>query len=157
VLARGGHSYWKAKARTPAYRSWSGYAFEGLCLKHAPQIRRALGIEAIDTEVGTWRHVPAPRTRKDKGAQVDLLFDRADGIINLCELKYAQDQFVVDKGYARELAEKIAIFEAKTRTKKDVHLTLVTTHGLKPNSWSEDLISTVVTMDALFERIRSGR
>jgi AAA+ ATPase superfamily predicted ATPase len=150
VLARGGHAYWKTRARTPGYRAWSGYAFEGLCLKHAQQIRGALGIEAIDAEIGTWRYVPSRRKRNDRGAQVDLLFDRADGIINLCELKYAEDRFVVDKRCARELADKVAIFETKTGTKKDVHVTLVTTHGLKPNSWSEDLISNVVTVDALF-------
>lgn len=150
VLAGDGASYWVDKAQTPAYRAWAGYAFEGLCLKHAHLIKRALGLGSVATEVGTWRWIPRQRSTTRAGAQIDLLFDRADGIINLCELKYAAEPFTITKAYARELRDKIAIFEEVTGTRKDVHLTLVTPEGLKRNLWSEDLVASEVTADALF-------
>jgi len=152
VFAKGSADYWLGKAQTPGYRAWVGNAFEGICLKHTPQIMKALRITGVPTDVGTWRYIPRKNDSMDHGAQVDLLFDRADGVINLCELKYSQDVFQVDKRYAEELKEKILIFEKNTRTRKDVFLTLVTTHGLKRNAWSEDLVHHVVTMDALFEQ-----
>ncbi len=150
VLARGGIEYWLNKSLSPGYRAWAGYAFESLCFKHAHRIRDALGMAAIPCEVATWRHAPRGRSARRRGAQVDLLFDRDDGVINLCELKYCKDRFVVTRAYAGELKDKIAIFEQQTRTKKEVHLTLVTTHGLRPNAWSEDLVDSVVTADELF-------
>ena len=150
VLAKGGADYWITRSQTSGYRAWAGYAFEGICLKHASQIRRALGIEGVATQVGTWRYVPPRHDQKQKGAQVDLLFDRADGVINLCEIKHSTDLFTIGKEYSRELKEKIAVFEERTKTKKDIHLTLVTPHGLRANAWSKDLIDSVVTVDALF-------
>ncbi|MCP3870314.1 MAG: ATPase [Gammaproteobacteria bacterium] len=83
-----------------------------------------------------------------QGAQVDLLFDRDDGVINLCEIKYAPGPFRLTKDYARDLQDKIAIFEKITKTSKQIVLTLVTTHGLEENVWSRDLIERVVTSDA---------
>lgn len=151
VFAREGASYWINQAQTPSYRSWAGYAFEGLCLKHSSAIRRALGIEAVPAKIGSWRHAPREKTKKRAGAQVDLVIDRADGVINLCEIKYAAEPYSITKSYARELREKVAIFEEQTRTKKEVHVTLVTPEGLKRNVWSEDLITNVVDADAFFE------
>ncbi len=151
VLARGGASYWTARARTPAYASWMGYAFEGTCLKHASEIARALGIVNLVTAVNTWRFVPRAKSAVRRGAQVDLLFDRRDGVINLCELKFSAEPFTVTKQYARELKEKLSLFEEHTKTKKRVILTLVAPFGLKPNTWSEDLIDRVVEGKALFQ------
>jgi AAA+ ATPase superfamily predicted ATPase len=150
VLARGGAGYWHARAQTPAYISWLGYAFEGTCLQHASEIQRELGIANLVTAVGTWRHVPREKSTERRGAQVDLLFDRRDGVINLCELKFSTEPFVVHKQYARELKEKVALFEEHTKTRKRVILTLVAPFGLKSNAWSEDLIEQVVNGDALF-------
>lgn len=150
LLAANLTDYWLGKSATPAYRAWAGYAFESMCLEHAAEIRRALGIASIATDTGTWRFTAPRRDANVHGAQVDLLFDRADGIINLCELKYCSDEYVVTKSYARELKRKLEVFERQTRTKKDVCLTLVTTHGLRHNAWSRDLIASVVTADELF-------
>lgn len=152
VFAKGTADYWLAKTQTPGYRAWVGNTFEGICLKHTQQIKRSLGITGVPTDVGTWRYIPKKNDPMDHGAQVDLLFDRADGVINLCEMKHCQDVFQVDKRYAAELKEKIMIFEKNTRTRKDIMLTLVTTYGLKKNAWSEDLVRCVVTMEALFDR-----
>jgi hypothetical protein len=145
----GGAKYWQSKAATPGFRAWAGYAFEGICLKHAAQIQKALGIDAMANIVGTWRYAPKSGRSDDRGAQVDLLFDRPDGIINLCELKYSTDDFELKKQYAKELVEKTEVFKKRTRTKKDVVVTLVTTHGLKPGLWNDDVIDSVVTAQQL--------
>ncbi|KIG15534.1 archaeal ATPase [Enhygromyxa salina] len=143
-----GARYWMSRANTPAYRSWAGYAFEGICLKHTAEIEAALGIDGMANEVGTWRYVTRPGSDVS-GAQVDLLFDRPDGIINLCELKYCSEEFVLSKAYAKELVTKVEIFKQRTKTKKDVVVTLITTHGLKPGLWNDEVIDSVVTADAL--------
>ena len=145
----GREEYWLAKFNTANYRSWAGYAFEAICLKHASQIRRALGIEEIVVDVGTWQFVPR-KGASELGAQVDLLFDRSDGVIQLCEINYCSDVFTVSKAYARELKRKIDVFERITKTQKQVFLALVTSFGLHANTWSEDLITNVVTADSLF-------
>jgi hypothetical protein len=80
---------------------------------------------------------------------VDLLFDRPDGIINLCELKYAADEFVLTKAYAKELVTKADVFRTRMQTKKQVVITLVTTHGLKPGLWNDEVIDSVVTAENL--------
>lgn len=143
-----GTKYWQSKAGSPAWRAWAGYAFEGICLKHSLEIEAALGIDGMANEVGTWRYAPR-RGTADAGAQVDLLFDRPDGIINLCEVKYADDDFVLTKAYAKALVEKAEIFRERTNTKKEVVITLVTTHGLKPGLWNDDVFDSVVTAEAL--------
>ena len=124
--------------------------YSQICLKHARQIKAALGISGLATEVGSWRYV-APRGNAGKrGAQIDLLFDRDDGVINLCELKYSESPFRVDKAYARELHHKIEAFREITAAKKQLFLTLVTPRGLKPSIWSEDLVDSVVRIEDLF-------
>lgn len=149
VLARGGASHWASRAQTPSYRAWAGYAFESTCLKHAREIQRALRIENLVTDVGSWRHIPRKKSSTRQGAQVDLLFDRRDGVINLCEIKFSDAPYVVTKTYARELAQKVTLFEEHTRTKKRIVLTLIAPEGLKKNAWSEDLIDRVVDGSAL--------
>ncbi len=150
ILAEGGSDYWLAKSRTPAYRAWSGYAFEGVCLKHAQLIKRALGITAVASEVGTWRHVPTKGQGKSRGAQIDLLFDRADNVVNLCELKHSAGPFEVTKTYAAELRRKKDVFQQQTRTAKELMLTLVAPRGVKRNAYSDELLDSVVTLDDLF-------
>lgn len=140
-----GTKYWVSRAGSPAFRAWAGYAFEGICLKHAAEIERALGIDAMANEVGTWRVMSRRGARDDAGAQVDLLFDRPDGVINLCEIKYCAEDFVLTKAHAKELVTKAEIFAAHTKTKKDVVTTLVTTHGLRPGLWNDEVIDSVVT------------
>ena len=113
------------------------------------EIRAALNLTGIATETGSWRHVPKARS-SDQGAQIDLVLDRADGVITLCEVKFAREPLVVTKAYARELKRKLEVFERQTRTRKDVRLVLVTMEGIKPNAWSEDLVDSVVEAKQLF-------
>ena len=77
-----GKEYWQTKGKTQAAITWAGYAFENICFKHIDQIRKALELQAISCEIGNWRFIP-PKGKKDSGAQIDLLFDREDGIITL--------------------------------------------------------------------------
>ncbi len=149
ILARGGARHWQAMSQTSGYAAWAGYAFESICLKHVRELESALGIENLVTAVGSWRFVPRERSPHQQGAQVDLLLDRRDGVINLCEMKFSTEPFVITKAYARELRNKISLFEAQTKTKKRVLLTLVSPFGLKRNAWSEDLVEQVVDASAL--------
>lgn len=141
---------WTNKRGTPAWRAWSGYAFEGICLKHVPLIKRALGIAAVETVQAAWHH--RRDDRADRGAQVDLVIDRKDATINLCEMKFSDGLFTIDKRYAGELREKRDVFRQVTGTRKTVLLTMITTHGVADNVHARELVDSSVTMDALFAR-----
>lgn len=143
-----GEGGWLKKRASPRFRAWSGSAFESICLRHVAAIKRALGIAAVETEEGPWFY--RPEDASDQGAQIDLVIDRADQSINLCEMKFAEGEFVIDKAYARELEQKRDVFRRVTGTRKAVFITLVTTHGLRSNDHSQRLRVEAVTMDALF-------
>ncbi len=140
---------WMRIRSTPAWRAWSGYAFENLCSRHIPQIKKALGIAGVQTETSAWRH--RPRTMDEDGAQIDLLIDRRDGVINLCEMKFSEGEFVIEKKYGWQLRNKQETFRRVTGTRKALFLTLVTTHGVKANQLRSELVQNEVTADALFE------
>jgi uncharacterized protein len=142
---------WLNSIDSPKHRAWSGYAFEQVCLCHAEQIKKALGIGGVKTYSSSWRS-----TAKDGGAQIDLVIDRNDRVINLCEMKFSVNPFVIDKKYAMELRNKIGIFRKETGTRKALFLTMVTTFGLKQNDYSTGLIQNDVRMDALFKRVDFG-
>ncbi len=139
--------FWLAKTKTPAWRSWSGYAFESLCYKHLPQIRTKLKIDP-GAAIGSWRH--QAKAADDQGTQIDLLFDRDDGAITICEIKYAEQPFVLDKAYAKTLLDKVKIFQTKTQSKKQIFIALIAANGVKPSMYSEDLIDGIVILDDLF-------
>lgn len=86
----------------------------------------------------------------DTGAQIDMLIDRRDGVISVCEMKYSDDEFSIDKGYAKELASKLAVFKRVTDTKKSIMLAFVTTFGVKENDYKRNLVQNSVTLEALF-------
>ncbi len=117
--------------------------------EHSRPIKKALGIADVLSEESTWRYQP-PRGSRDKGAQIDLLFDRQDRTINLCEMKFAGDQFVIDKKYAEELDNKVKVFQRETRTKKTFFLTLITTYGVKKNDYYTGRVLGEVLMEDLF-------
>lgn len=150
MFAASDSHYWEKKSGSPTWKSWAGYAFESVCLKHARSIKRALAIEKIPTEVGAWRHLPKD-SAKEHGAQIDLLFDRGDGIISLCEIKYHHEAFAIDKAYAQALQRKIAIFRQQMKGRiKQCFLVMVTSCGIKKNAYSEELVTNEVTLDDLF-------
>ena len=113
----------------PEFTAWSGYAFEQVCLQHTPQLKQALNIGGVVTRSSAW--LGDDGTRK---AQIDLVIDRRDGVINLCEMKFSTSTFTITKAYATELREKIRLFKELTKTRKAVYLTMVTTYGLTRNN-----------------------
>ena len=145
----GGKEYWLTKGKTPAAIAWMGYAFENICLKHIDQIRHALELQSIACDIGNWRYLP--RKKNELGAQIDVLFDRDDGIITLGEIKYCDKLFVIDKAEAKTLLNKMEAFEAYFSTKKQLQFALITVEGLKTTAWSQELIPNVVTLKDLLK------
>jgi len=139
---------WINKRGSSAWRAWSGYAFEGICMKHVASLKRALGIEAVETTERAWHHRPVDRD--DRGAQVDLVIDRRDACINLCEMKFSDGEFTIDKNYAGELRHKRATFRRVTGSRKTLLVTMITTHGLRNTPYAGELVDKSLTMDALF-------
>jgi hypothetical protein len=139
---------WTTKRGSPAWRAWSGYAFEGVCLKHLAQLKRALGIEAVETRESGWEY--RPRADGERGAQIDLLIDRKDAAVNLCEMKFSEGEFVIDKRYAEELRAKREIFRSVSGTRKSIFITLVTTFGVVDNKHRRAIVDVDLSMDVLF-------
>ncbi|GJM07645.1 MAG: ATPase [marine bacterium B5-7] len=142
--------YWEKMQTTGAWYAWSGYVFENICHKHVMQISEALALNPAAIP-HTWRYVPT-KTQAEKGAQVDLLFDRDDNAITLCEIKYTAQPFKLDKAYAAILQQRSKIFAKQTRTKKQIFLALISVSGIKPSMYSEELLDQVVTLSDLFEK-----
>jgi len=140
--------YWSRKATTPTATAWAGYAFEGICQKHIRQIKQALGISGINTNDTAWAHRPPRGT--GQGAQIDLLIDRADDCITVCEMKFSNKRFVIDKKYARELESKLGVFKEVTLTRKTVFTVMVTSYGTRENAYYDQLVDGQVTSDQLF-------
>ncbi|MCB0835349.1 MAG: ATP-binding protein, partial [Bacteroidetes bacterium] len=138
---------WQHLSQTQEYKIWSGYAYEGICIKHLHQIKKALSIGGVYSVSSSFLK---KGTKTEKGVQIDLLLDRNDHIINLFEIKFYNKPFTISKAYAKELKEKMDLFEEATKTRKHLFLTLITTFGLIPNEYSLGLIDQVLTLDDLF-------
>ena len=139
---------WKHFSQTQAYKTWSGYAFESICLKHLPQIKRALGVSGVYTLASTFYK---KGTEDEPGVQIDLVLDRNDHVVNLFEIKFYNDTFSINKATAQKLRHKMSVFRNITQTKKQLFWTIMTTFGLKHNQHSLDLIDSAFGMDILFE------
>jgi hypothetical protein len=136
--------FWTDNLESPSLFAWKGLAFERICLCHSEQIKQALGVSSISTEISSWRS-----RHSSPGAQVDLLIDRKDGIINLCEMKYSKAKYSISANEEEQLRRKIVVFETETSTKKAVHFTMVTTFGLS-DSVHSDIAQSEVTLEDLF-------
>ena len=136
--------FWTSSFNSPLHRTWSGLSFEMLCLNHLTQIKQALGISGVQTLACSWRSASS-----SPGAQIDLLIDRKDDTINVCEIKYSKEEFEVTKEYESKLQQKMLSFTKETNTKKSLMLTLITTYGLKHNPYS-DCVQSEVVLDDLF-------
>lgn len=138
---------WKLLATDNSYTTWCGYAYENICLQHITGVLKKLGISGTLSRTSSWYFKGNDEL---PGAQIDLLIDRKDGMINLCEVKFSNKEFIITKEYAAALRRKIAVFEAVTGTKKTVLPTLITTYAAVPNTHYQELISAEITMDDLF-------
>lgn len=142
----GNRTFWNDNQNSPRLNSWRGRAFEDLCFVHQEQVKRALGIDGVQVEVYPWH---ATGDGASIGAQIDMLIERADRVVNLCEMKFTQDDFVISKDYDERLRRKLSALLERTSGKRNVQLILVTTFGLKMNMYSSR-IQRVVTLDGLF-------
>ena len=124
-----------------------GYAFEQVCLHHIEQIKRRLGITGIESDVSAWSYVP--KNNDETGGQIDLVIQRADRVINLCEMKYSSAPFVIKNSYMEEMRVRRELFRNKTKTSYMLSLTMLSPYGVQGNKYAGDL-GPVVTMDDLF-------
>ena len=124
-------------------------AFERVCLQHVGQIKAALGIAGVMTKQCAWRSDQKNLGPGERGAQIDLLIDRRDDTINICEMKWASEPYVIDKDYDEKLRNKVAAFIRETGTRKSILITMVTSYGVKENMYS-DAVQSHVVMDDLF-------
>jgi len=138
---------WLQLAATPSYKTWSGYAFENICMKHIEKIKQALGIAAVYTEVSS---IFYKGDAKNKGAQIDMLIDRQDHVINACEAKFYDKPFAISKFYAVDLRNKLRAFQEKTGTRKTLFLTLITPYGIVQNQHSIGFVQQEVVAENLF-------
>lgn len=131
-----------------SWKSWSGNAFESICMKHIPQIKRAIGIDSVYAEISVWQY--SPKEKNEQGAQIDLIIDRNDSCINICEIKFSSSAFEINKSYSKELENKLNVFQQRTDTRKSLFLTMITTYGVKNLINYPGLVQKEVTIDALF-------
>lgn len=142
ILRNFDKEYWNKMSKTSSWQAWAGHIFENICLKHSVKIKGALGLGGIITQESHWR---------SKNAEVDLVIDRDDNCINLCEIKFCKDFFEITKNYAQNLEKKKKNFEQITKTRKTVFLTLLTSYGIKENNHSIGLVDQQLTLDDLFD------
>lgn len=138
--------FWSNTLDFPARRAWAGLTFEQVAMDHITQIKRKLGISSVLTEISSWF------TKGDdvnEGAQIDMLIDRRDRVINICEIKFASGEYTIDKDYEKLLRRKVERFRECSDTKKALELTLITPYGVKENMHSS-VVQSQVTMDDFF-------
>lgn len=138
--------YWSNNIQTRLYTTWVGLAFERLCLQHINQMKQSLGILGVISNAFSWQ---ISATDDHYGAQIDLLIDRGDNVINLCEMKFSGDEFSIDKSCEEIFRRKSSVFRQLTGTKKTLRMTLVTTYGLRINQYS-GCVNDVIVLDDLF-------
>lgn len=142
-----GAGIWQQLSKTQAYITWAGYAFENICLKHIPQIKKTLGISGVYSTASSYFK---KGSEEEEGIQFDLLIDRNDHVINICEIKFYGAEVTIDKTMSMDYRNKLAAFKEATRTRKQVFLTMITTFGVKQNQYSLGLVDASLTMDDLF-------
>lgn len=138
---------WQQLSATPAYKTWSGYAFENICFKHIDKIKAALGIASVYTEQSSFYY---KGSTSSPGTQIDLLIDRNDNVINICEAKFYDRAFSLDKKYADDLRNTMRIFRERSKTRKSLFLTFISSFGLVPNINSIGFVQQEVKMESLF-------
>jgi len=146
-LKREGNGVWQAFEQTQTYKTWAGYAFENVCLKHISEIKKALGISGIFSTTSAYY-----QQGKDgmDGCQIDLLIDRNDKVINLCEIKWSNTTYIITKAHSEDLKRKIALFKHYSKTQKQVFFTFINNNKVLQNDHSKGLIDKELTLDDLF-------
>ncbi len=144
---KSGQRTWAQLSTQSSFAAWSGYAFENIAMMHIDQIKAALGISGVHISVNSWKF---KGDESLPGAQIDLVIDRNDQAINLCEAKFTKGNFAITKSYAAQLRLKKTIFNQATGTKKTTFTTLITTYPAIQNSWYMEQVDNEITMEKLF-------
>ncbi|MBU3661481.1 MAG: AAA family ATPase [Flavobacteriales bacterium] len=138
-------NYWLNIQNQPIFNTWKGIAFEQVCLSHIKEIKSALGISGVVSNQDTWMG-----NVNGEKVQIDFLIDRNDQVINLVECKFSNDEFIIDKEYAANLRRKMSVFQNSTKTKKLVHLTMITSFGILKNEYYLELVQNSLETDLFF-------
>ena len=138
-------NFWQQNQVSQSVVSWRGFAFESVCFNHISQIKQALGIAGVNASYSAW----SKREDDTEGTQVDLIIERKDNVVNMCEIKFYGNDFSVNKDYHKTLINRQELLSKELSPKMIIHNTLITTYGLKYNEYSSDFDS-VVTLDDLF-------
>lgn len=142
-------SFWMSNVKSDKIKVWRGYAFEDLCMRHVDNIKRALGISGISSNQSSWAVIGDD---EQDGTQIDMLIERADNVINMCEMKFYSEPFAVKKSYHMKLVHRTNMLVEHVNRKTAIHSVLVTTYGLTYNEYSGDFVN-VITMDDLFKEL----
>lgn len=137
--------FWTHLQLSPLFNTWAGFAFEMLCLNHVSQLKQILGISGMQTNVYSWR-TPAEET---PGVQIDLLIDRADRCVNLCEMKFSRGEYELSKAENEKLERRAMLFMQHTQSRKSIRLTMVTSFGLKHNTYSSIIQNEITLADLM--------
>ncbi|MDO4960434.1 MAG: ATP-binding protein [Eubacteriales bacterium] len=140
--------FYENRLNMPEMNTWLGLAFERVCLEHTEKIKAKLGISGIQTTINSW-HCKKDVENGLYGCQIDLLIVRKDQVINLCEMKFSNSEFIPDADFENDIRRKIHDFQTATRTKNAIFPTLITSYGMVTNTHS-GCIQNVITMDDLF-------
>lgn len=143
--------FWTNASRSGTVNAWTGYAFEQVCLHHLGQIKRGLGISGVASQSYAWscKAFTDDDGNEWRGGQIDLVIDRDDWVMNLCEMKYSQDEYVLSKDYADTVRSRTSLFRKATKTRKSLRNTFVTLYGVKPNKHSS-IVDNELKLDDLF-------
>ena len=139
--------WWTNNLLTPSVQAWQGFSFETICALHLDQIKKKLGISGIATSTSTWRSLG---NNENRGTQIDLVIERSDRIINLCEIKFSTEPYTITKDYEEKLRNRMALFKAETKTRKSVATTMVTTYGIVRGIHS-GIVQNEIVMNDLFQ------
>ena len=140
--------FWSMQMGSPVYYNWCGQAVERVCLIHLQQIKEALGISGIISNAYSWF---SPKKPGKQGAQIDLVIDRSDDVIDLCEIKFAKELYEVSKEENEKVQNRRIRFITDTKTDKAVHLVLISANNVAQNSYSNEFQS-IINSDSLFSK-----
>ena len=139
--------FWLSNIESQSIVTWRGLAFENVCFNHIPQIKKALGISGVSTKEFAWSK---RREEEETGTQIDMVIERKDNIVNMCEMKFYGSEVSVDKTYDLVLWNRVLLLSKYISPKMSVCSVLIITFGLKHNEYSGDFYK-VITMDDLFD------
>ena len=140
--------YWLNTYLSTEHNTWKDLAFERVCLQHVPQIKQALGISGVRTNVCSWFF---RGSKEHRGTQIDLILQRSDGITDICEMKYSNDTFLIDKNYAETLQHKRNTYSRMSKDKQTLHVVMLSVNGVKHNEYW-NMVQNELTLDNLYLR-----